>query len=144
MTEWAKAEIIQVLANEYQQNEESDGSYYAQILDLQIGEDTGENQPSSRVIKAIPEADDGPQQTASKRSRMIERMMSEETALIPPIFSQKDLLGRGWSKRLIAQLLGEPDSTSPNPHGSGLAPMKCWNQGRVVAAEATAAFRERS
>jgi hypothetical protein len=75
---------------------------------------------------------------------MIERMMSEETALIPPIFSQKDLLGRGWSKRLIAQLLGEPDSTSPNPHGSGLAPMKCWNQGRVVAAEATAAFRERS
>jgi hypothetical protein len=31
--------------------------------------------------------------------------MSEETAVIPPIFSQKDLLGRGWSKRLLAQLV---------------------------------------
>jgi hypothetical protein len=74
---------------------------------------------------------------------MIERMMSEETALIPLIFSQKDLIGRGWSKRLIAQLLGEPDSTCPNPHGSGLAPMKRWNQDRVVEIEASPAFRER-
>ena len=93
---------------------------------------------------ATPAADDGPQQTASTRSRMIERMMAEETAVIPLIFSQKDLLGRGWSRRLIARLLGAPDSTSPNPHGAGYPPMKCWNQDRVVEVEATVAFWKRS
>jgi hypothetical protein len=40
--------------------------------------------------------------------------------------------------------LGEPKSISPNPHGSGFAPMRCWNQNRVVAAEATPAVRKRS
>lgn len=142
MTEWAEAEIVQVLANEHQQNEESDGSYCAQIPDSQIGEDNGKNQPSTRVIEAIPEADDGSHQTASKRSRMIERMMAVETALIPPIFSQKDLLGRGWSKRLIKEVLGDPNSTAPNPHGAGFAAMRCWRQDRVMVAEDSPEFKE--
>jgi hypothetical protein len=122
-------------------------SDYREVLDFQIGVGTRESDPSSipaPLPDAIPAADDGPHQTASTRSRMIERMMSEETAVIPPIFSQKDLLGRGWSKRLIARLLGEPDWTAENPHGAGFAAMRCWRQDRVIAAEATAAFRERS
>jgi hypothetical protein len=94
----------------------------------------------------IPAAVDPSDQTVSERRRWIEWMMSEETAfdLRTPYFSQSDLLKRGWSKRLIAQILGEPDWTSPNPHGAGFAPMRCWRQDRVIAAEETPAFRERS
>jgi|ERR1700733_5363761 hypothetical protein len=91
---------------------------------------------------AIPAAGDGPDQTASKMSKFIDWMMSDESAVIPPIFSQKDLLGRGWSKRLIAQLLGEPDWTSDNPHGAGFAPMRCWREDRAKLAEDSREFRE--
>src|SRR5580704_7081307 len=73
-------------------------SDYREVLDFQIGVGTRENDPSStRAIEvildtppdALPRADDGPYPTASTRSRMIERMMAEETALIPPVFSQR-------------------------------------------------------
>jgi|SRR5580704_2033549 hypothetical protein len=89
---------------------------------------------------AIPAVDDG-----SKRS-WSDRMMDIETAddLTTPFFSQKDLLGRGWSKSLIARLLGKPDWTSRNPHGPGFAAMRCWREDRVVEIEATPAFRERA
>jgi hypothetical protein len=79
--------------------------------------------------------------TRSATQVWIDWMMSDESAEIPPIFSQKDLLGRGWSKGQIKEVLGEPESTSPNPHGAGYAPMKCWRQSRVLAAEDTPAFR---
>jgi hypothetical protein len=102
-------------------------SDYTEILNFQIGFGNGETIPTStRVMEAIldtppdaiPAADDGPYQTASARSRMIERMMSEETALIPLIFSQKDLLGRGWSRRLIKEVLGEPHATARTRTGA--------------------------
>ena len=70
-------------------------------------------------------------------------MKSEESVRTPPFFSQKDLLERGWRKQLIAELLGEPDWKSPNPHYPNTAPMLCWRQARVLAAEATPAFQER-
>jgi hypothetical protein len=89
----------------------------------------------------IPAADDNPDGPRSARSEWIAWMMSDASAAISPIFSQKDLLGRGWSKRLIAELLGEPDSTCPNPHGVGFASMRCWRQDRVLLAEETPAFR---
>jgi hypothetical protein len=81
------------------------------------------------------------QDTRSARQKWIAWMMSDESAEIPPIFSQKDLLERGWSKGQIEEVLGQPDSTSPNPHGTGFAPMKCWRQSRVLAVEDTPAFR---
>jgi hypothetical protein len=95
---------------------------------------------------AIPPTDDGSPKTDSRKSSLSDLMMAEETAfdLTTPYFSQSDLLKRGWSKRLIAQMLGKRDWESPNPHYPGAAPMKCWRQDRVIAAEDTPAFRERS
>ena len=94
------------------------------------------------VTKTSGDQDQGdPQDTRSARQVWIDWMMSDESAEIPPIFSQKDLLERGWSKGQIEEVLGQPDSTSPNPHGTGFAPMKCWRQSRVLAVEDTPAFR---
>jgi hypothetical protein len=93
----------------------------------------------------VPAANDGSPNTDSKRRSLSDLMMAEETAfdLTTPYFSQSDLLKRGWTKPLMPQLLGNPDWTSANPHGAGFAPMKCWRQDRVIAAEETPAFRER-
>ena len=93
---------------------------------------------------AIPPTDDRTHQTVSARRAWIDWMMSDESAVTPPFFNQKDLLGRGWSMRLIAQLLGRRDWEAPNPHGAGFAPMLCWRQDRVLEAEKTLAFQERS
>jgi len=54
------------------------------------------------------------QDTRSARQKWIAWMMSDESAEIPPIFSQKDLLGRGWSKGQIEEVLGQPE---PAWHG---------------------------
>lgn len=81
-------------------------------------------------------------QTGSALREWIAWMLSDESAVIPAFFSQKDLFGRGWSKRRIGELLGGPDRTFPNPHGAGFTPMKCYLQDRVTAAEGTAEFKE--
>jgi hypothetical protein len=52
----------------------------------------------------------------SERQRFLEWIMSDESATQPPFFNQKDLLKRGWSKDLIARLLGDPDWKKENPH----------------------------
>jgi len=51
----------------------------------------------------------------------------------------KDLKQRGWSDALIDDLLGSPGWTEPNPHYATAAPMRCWRQERVLAAESTQA-----
>jgi hypothetical protein len=77
---------------------------------------------------------------------LVAAMMSVDPALElrAPCFSQSDLLKRGWSMRLIAQLLGRRDWEAPNPHCAGAAPKLCWRKDRVLEAEETVAFRERS
>jgi hypothetical protein len=77
-----------------------------------------------------------------KFQKYLEWMMSDETGKRHPFFSQKDLLKRGWSKALIARLLGDPDWKQENPHYPGTAKMLCWRQDRVLAAEEEAAFQE--
>jgi hypothetical protein len=91
----------------------------------------------------IPPADGHSHQTRSGRKAWIAWMMSDESAATPPFFTQKDLFGRGWSKRLIRDLLGEADWTAQNPHGASFAPMLCWRQDRVLAAEKTPTFTTR-
>lgn len=84
-------------------------------------------------------------QTKLPRQTLVERMMSEETALDlwTPRFTKKDLKQRGWSDALIHELLGLPDWTEPNPHVPTAAPMCCWRQERVVAVEQSDKFRDR-
>jgi hypothetical protein len=89
----------------------------------------------------IPAADDHPDQTDPVCGGWIDRMMAEESAVEPPFFSQSDLHKRGWSKRLIAEVLGEPDWMATNPHVPGAARMLCWRQYRVLVAEDTAEFK---
>lgn len=93
---------------------------------------------------AITAADDPPRQTGSTRSELVDRMMADETAfeIATPCFSKSDLLKRGWTTSLIDRLLGRRDWESPNPHCAGGAPMLCYRQDRVIAAEATPAFRQ--
>jgi hypothetical protein len=79
-----------------------------------------------------------------KRREFIDLMMSDESAELwrTPFFNQKDLHKRGWSEKLIAQLLGEPDWKTENPHFAGAAPMKCWRQDRVKAIEDSPEFQK--
>jgi hypothetical protein len=84
------------------------------------------------------------QDVRSKRRKYIDWMMSDDSAhdMGTPFFSKKDLLKRGWSRRLIEQILGPPDWKSENPHFAGAAPMLCWRRDRVREAEDTPAFQE--
>lgn len=47
---------------------------------------------------------------------------------------------RGWTPKLIAQFLGEPDRLVDNPHYRRAAPMRMYTLERVVAAEALPEF----
>ena len=49
---------------------------------------------------------------------------------------------RGWTPTLIHDLLGPPDSTTPNPHFRNAAPMQLYSQERVEAAEAAGKFQQ--
>jgi hypothetical protein len=94
-------------------------------------------------ITSVPDAT---QQTDPERSKLIAAMMSVDDPALElraPCFSQSDLLKRGWSMRLIDQLLGRRDWEAPNPHGAGFAPMLCWRKDRVLEAEKTLAFTTR-
>jgi hypothetical protein len=95
----------------------------------------------------ISVANDHTHQTDPERSKLIAAMMSVDDPALElraPCFSQSDLLKRGWSMRLIAQLLGGRDWEVPNPHGVGFAPMLCWRKDRVFVAEDTPEFKEHS
>jgi hypothetical protein len=76
------------------------------------------------------------------RQKFINLMMSDNSAQSPAFFSRKDLTKRGWSRGLIDRILGDPDWRSPNPHFENAAPMLCWKQDRVLAAENAPAFQE--
>ena len=52
------------------------------------------------------------------------------------LFTQADLLARGWTKRLIKELLPEPELRK-NPVFSSAAPMKVWEPIDVDGAENT-------
>jgi hypothetical protein len=52
------------------------------------------------------------------------------------MLTQTDLKERGWSKKLIDALLGDPDQTARNPvYPNKAPPMKLWERARVEAAE---------
>jgi hypothetical protein len=124
-----------------------DGTYTGEVRERVIRlRDEADNLRAVLDIRPvlIPPADGHSHQTGSARRAWIAWMMSDESAVTPPFFTQKDLFGRGWSKRLISDLLGEADWTAPNPHGAGFAPMRCWRLDRVLEAEKTLAFQERS
>src|SRR5579863_8957973 len=55
-------------------------------------------------------------------------------------YTKTDLRQRGWSERLITELLGHPDMRQPNPHHESAAPMLLWRDERVVEAERNAEF----
>jgi hypothetical protein len=108
--------------------------------------DEADNLRSALDAPPVPEPDDRPHQTGSTPGGWIDRMMDPATAheIATPYFSRSDLLRREWTMGLIDQLLGRHDWTATNPHGAGFSPMQCWRQDRVLMAEETAAFRERS
>jgi len=104
-----------------------------------------------RAVLDLPLADIRPannptHQIDPERSKLIAAMMLDDPAvhLRTPCFSQSNLLKRGWSMRLIAQLLGNRDWEAPNPHGAGFTLMQCWRKDRVLEAEETLAFQKRS
>jgi hypothetical protein len=56
-------------------------------------------------------------------------------------YSVAELIRRGWTRPLVARLLGDPDMLAPNPHVDGGPSMKLYAKPRVMLAEAGAAFR---
>lgn len=58
------------------------------------------------------------------------------------MLTQTNLLDRGWTKKTIEVLLGEPDQTKPNPHYSKGSPMKLWESERVEKAETDEVFQQ--
>jgi hypothetical protein len=126
-----------------------DGTYTGEVRERVIRlRDEADN---LRAVLDLPPAEisvanDHTHQTDPERSKLVAAMMLDDPAvdLRAPYFSQSDLRKRGWSMRLIAQLLGRRDWEVPNPHGAGFAPMLCWRKDRVLEAEETVAFQERS
>jgi hypothetical protein len=53
----------------------------------------------------------------------------------PPMLYESTLLKRGWSKALVAELLGEPDKLGINPHYKSGPPTRLYLQSRVEEAE---------
>jgi hypothetical protein len=50
-------------------------------------------------------------------------------------FSVAELCCRGWNRRLVVALLGDPDFLVPNPHVPGGADMRLYTRARVEEAE---------
>jgi hypothetical protein len=80
---------------------------------------------------------------AQHRGSLLDRWMDDDTAKLRHhrYYTRTALGGRGWNDRLIAELLGDPDHTGPNPHfpDSG-GHMRLWLIERVEKAEAEPAF----
>lgn len=60
----------------------------------------------------------------------------------PPALTQAALRERGWTPTAIRRFLGDPDRTARNPRYASAAPMKLWDEERVLAAEDTAEWRD--
>lgn len=58
----------------------------------------------------------------------------------PKLLTLSALRDRGWTPAMIAALLGEPDVIKPNPHYKKAAPMRCYDESRVLIAEQGAEF----
>jgi hypothetical protein len=58
-------------------------------------------------------------------------------------FSVNVLLRRGWTKALIARVLGGEDFTTPNVQFPGAADVRLYGRDRVEEAERGAEFRDR-
>lgn len=53
-----------------------------------------------------------------------------------------ELRERGWTEKMVRELLGEPDATPPNRNYPGYAPLRLYDLERVEEAERTDAFFE--
>lgn len=58
--------------------------------------------------------------------------------------TKSTVVKRGWSEKLITELLGEPDREVPNPHYASGPPMQLYDEARVVRVEGTDAFQRAS
>lgn len=59
----------------------------------------------------------------------------------PTCFYASTLKERGWSEKLIQQLLGEPDEYGTNPHYKSGPPTRLFLRERVFQAEETPSFQ---
>lgn len=55
-------------------------------------------------------------------------------------FNLTEVKARGWSQKLIDDILGDPDKLKRNPVYRSAAPVKLWDRARVEAAETLEAF----
>lgn len=60
-----------------------------------------------------------------------------------PYVGVAELKRRGWTPKMITELLGEPDQTESNPGGRNSPRVMLWIFTRVEEIEETDAFRER-
>lgn len=60
-----------------------------------------------------------------------------------PYIATPELKRRGWTRSMIERLLGEPDSTAPNPGGRNAPRVRLWLITKVEQLESTEEFRER-
>jgi hypothetical protein len=58
--------------------------------------------------------------------------------------TKSTVIKRGWSDKLVAEFLGEPDREVPNPHYASGPPMKLYDEARVIRIEETEAFQTAS
>ena len=66
--------------------------------------------------------------------------MATEPTERPAGYSRSALMRRGWSHRMIVDLLGGPDTTAWNPKFPSGVPMQVFSFARVAAVEATETF----
>jgi hypothetical protein len=71
------------------------------------------------------------------RSSLEDATMEQTTSLV----GVPKLRARGWTPALIAAFLGEADATRPNPRFRSAAPMRLYQEDRVIAAEVSAAWQ---
>lgn len=57
------------------------------------------------------------------------------------MFTQDEILNRGWTPAMIRCYLGDPDITTHNGYCSN-RPMKLWDRYRVMAVETSTEWRE--
>ena len=58
------------------------------------------------------------------------------------LVTQSRITQRGWSKTMVANLLGEPDKLAPNPMYKSAAPMRLYDLARVKKIELSSSFKK--
>ena len=66
--------------------------------------------------------------------------MSGKEGAPSEFLSRSALSVRGWSRKMVRDLLGPPDDYATNPHEPTWPPVHLFAAARVAAAEATPAF----